>query len=307
MNYDVIESFYKDYFANFPKNFDSVFILHANCGEIYDFIAYLAKPIFQKYNTQKPLFIATKPYHTDIASLFLPDVRCRYQDLYLKEPRLSILNDYWEYEGFKFQQIFSPKHFNAVNSNPGCIHYFDAMLKTLDLKREDVSKPSPIISKKLKNDVIEIAKRIDLNIDNFIILAPEALTSSQLPISFWKNLSNTLRKNGYDVFLNITNTRFDIQAKTHNLSFSELFALATMSKGAISLRSGLSEFLIPSKAKNIILCTKFHWSSELTAEQCIKAYSVYGLPFVNKKQVQEINVEKFSTEIELIKYIMEQL
>ncbi len=307
MNTGIIESFYRDYFANFPKNFDDAFILHANCGEVYDFLAYLAKPLIEKSNIRKPLFIAGKPYHTDIVGLFLPDARCRYHDLYLKEPRLNILGDYWEYDGHRFWQIFSPRHFSSVNSNLGNTHYFDAMLKTLNLDRNEASKPFVTISEELKNNVISIAERIGLDIENFVVLAPEALTSSPLPVSFWKNLVRELNKNGYDTFLNIANNSSEIQAKSHNLSLSELFALTSMSKGVVSLRSGLSEFLIPSKAKNIILCSKFHWSPILTAEQCIKAYSVYGLPFINTKQVVEINVEKYPTETELIKYVIEQL
>jgi ADP-heptose:LPS heptosyltransferase len=180
------------------------------------------------------------------------------------------------------------------------------MLSTLGLTREDVTKPVVKIPVSEKKEVTKIAEKIQLNTDKFVIIAPEASTSNLLPISFWRTLVKELYSRGYDVFINATKLN-EIKAKTHTLSYTELFLLSSMAKGVISLRSGVSEFLIPSKAKNITLAPRFHWSPALTAEQCIRAYSVMKLPFIDTNQVHEINPELYLSEDNLVKEIINLL
>ena len=305
MNESTIESFYKEYFQYLPHEFDGAYILHANSGEIYCFLAYLAKAHIKKNNIQKPLFVATKPYHKDIIKLFFPKEPYIYYDMYQKEPRLNTFEDSFEYGNYRFYQIFSTRHFDEVNSNVGKIHYFDAMLNTLDIKRDEVSLSLPKLGAKTKKDVIKIAEKIGLNIDNFVILAPEApLTINPMPSTFWNSLVRELDWNDYDIFVNAIKPT-EIKGKTCNLSLSELFALCTYAKAVISLRSGVSEFLIPTKTKNITLCPRFHWSAALSAQRCIDAYSLMKLPFIDKKQVYEINTELYPNEKELIKMVTE--
>ena len=299
-----LESFYKEYFKYLPEGYDDVFILHANSGEIYVFLAYLAKACIKKSNSTNPLFVATKPYHTDIINLFFPKSRSVYYDMYLKEPRLNLFNDTWEYNGHKFWQIFSQRHFNTVNSNLGSIHYFDAMLNTLGLTINEASKPIVKLPSKAKKNVQKIASDLQLNLDKFVILAPEASTVNLLPTSLWKTLLKELYKNGYDVFLNTTSNKYDFNCKRVDISYMDLFALATYAKGIISLRSGLTEFLIPTKTKNIALCSRFHWSPTLTAEQCIRAYTMMKLPYIDKDTNIEINADLYKSDYELTDKIM---
>jgi hypothetical protein len=121
--------------------------------------------------------------------------------------------------------------------------------------------------------------------------------------SFYKEYFQYLPQ-GYDVFVNSVKSS-SIKGKTYNLSFSELFALAGFSKAVVSLKSGVSEFLIPSKTKNVMLCPRFHWSPLLTANQCIEAYSAMKLPFIDKNLNFELNTELYSSELKLIENIMQ--
>ena len=41
--------------------------------------------VIKKNNAQNPLFVATKPYHEDIISMFFPKARSIYFDMYLKQ------------------------------------------------------------------------------------------------------------------------------------------------------------------------------------------------------------------------------
>lgn len=303
---DGLESFYNEYFKYLPGDFDNIYILHANSGEAYCFLAYLAKACLKKDNSKKPLFVATKGYHEDIIELLFPKAHNVFYNMYLKEPRLGLIGDCIEYKGRKIRQLFSQRHFNLVNSNLGQIHYFDAMLQTLGLDRKEVSKPVPKVAKSLVNQVTKKVENLGLNLDKFVILAPEALTTGLMPNSFWHSLVKELYNQGYDVFLNVTQAT-DLKCKRCDLSYKEIFALSTLSKGVISLKSGLSEFLLPSGAKNIVLAKKFHWSPTLTAEQCLNAYSIMKLPFVDPENVFELNTEKYESDSSLIKHVIELL
>lgn len=303
---DSLESFYRDYFKYLPNEFDNVYILHANSGEAYCFLAYLAKACLKKDGTEKPLFVATKGYHEDIIEIFWPKANYVYYNLYLKEPRLNIVGDFKEYNGHKYRQLFSPRHFNLVNSNLGRIHYFDAMLQTLGLDRADVTKPTPKIPKKIITKVTKIAEEIGLNLDKFVILAPEALTTDLMSTSFWRDLVKELYRAGFDVFLNVTQP-IDLNCKKYDLTYKELFALATLSKGVVSLKSGLSEFLLTTGVKNIVLAKRFHWSPALTTQQCLDAYSIMKLPFVDKNIHFEVNTDLYRNEKSLIEHVLNLL
>lgn len=301
-----MESFYKEYFKYLPNDFDTAYILHANSGEVYCFLAYLAKACMKKDGAEKPLFVATKGYHEDIIEMFFPKANYVYYNLYLKEPRLDLIGDFKEFNGRNYRQIFSQRHFGVVNSNLGRIHYFDAMLQTLGLNRADASKPTPKLPKKVVTKVTKIAEEIGLDLNKFVILAPEALTTDLLPESFWHSLVRELYKSGYDVFLNVTKPT-NLNCKKYDLSYKELFALSTLSKGVISLKSGLSEFLSQTGTKNIVLAKRFHWSATLTARQCLDAYSLMKLPYIDEKLNFEINTELYRDDKELIAYIFKLL
>ena len=303
---DALKSFYDEYFKYLPNKFDVAYILHANSGEAYCFLAYLAKACLKKDGAENPLFVATKLYHKDIIDMFFPKANYVYYNIYLREPRLNLLGDIHQYNEQKFRVIFSKRHFSSVNSNLGKIHYFDAMLDTLDIDRKDVSKPTPKITKKTQTDVIRIAEQLNLDLENFVILSPEAATAELMPISFWKKLVTTLRNKGYDIFLNAMNP-IDLKCKQKQLTYKEIFALSKMSKGIISLKSGLSEFLLPTGIKQIVLAKKFFWSPVLTTRQCIDAYSIIKLPFVDTNKVFELNTDFYPSEKELANKIISLL
>ena len=304
MNIEVAQSFYQEYFEYLPKGFDDIYLFLANSGEIYCFLAYLAKACIKKTNSKNPLFVAGKPYHKDIINMFFPGSRYAYFDIYLKEERLNSLPDFWEFDGHKHFQIFSGRHFSSVNSNLGTVHYFDEMLKTLNIPREEVSIITPVIKPEYEAKSLEKAKSIGLKLEKFVIISPEALTTKPMPDSFWINLTKKLYLNGYDVFLNKTKPS-NITAKHCDMKFSELYALARISKGIVSLRSGISEFLSQCGAKNIAVCPRFHWSPVLTAKQCLDAYTIMKLPFIDKNLNFELNPDLYETENELIDNIVQ--
>ena len=298
------------FFANKLKtinfDYDDVYILHSNSGEIYLFFAYLAKAFLKKNNSQNPLFIATRRYHIDILKLYYPEAKY----IFIPKLRFKTQSDIWKMAEHTFYILFSENHFRKVEENikiqeNGHVHYFKSMLKTLNLTEKDFCKPEVFNDIDLENKLNKKINKINLKTDNFVILAPEAVTCSVLPKIFWVKLVQKL--NQYEIYLNITNKNNNISGcKTLDLNYREVYLLAKKAKAVISLRSGLSEFLLPTAIPNIVIYTKFkkRVKNAFSVDKGIEGFSMSKIPFVDSTKICEINADNFKDEDTLLDEIV---
>lgn len=275
--------------------YDDVYLINSNSGEASIFLAYLAKAFIKKNKSKTPLFVATQPYLVDIVKMYFPDANVINEKLYYKfiDNNITALGDSWFLDGHKYYIVYSREHFNKVNRNLGEVHFIEQMLKTLGLTTEDFSKPEFFIDSETKSTVLDKMKKLQLNLDRFVVLAPEAMTYRELPQDFWQSLIDGLQNNGYDVFLNTMKPHSYRKVKSIPLSLSEIFHLTTLSKGLISLRSGISDFLLPTNVPIISLTTDIPWSKKSSKEQ-LKAYTLMETPFINKNLVKEVDVIQYA-------------
>jgi len=301
--------FYKKYLKNVQYDYDDVYILHANSGEAYLFFAYCVKSVLKKNNSKKPLFIATQDYHVDILKMYLPNANC----IYLEDFYTRTKSDKWYVKGHNCYMIFSSNHFHNVEKDAhkkeiGQVHYLSSINKTLEISEKDYTKPIVKISQEVKQTLNAKIKPLNLNLQNFVIIAPEAQTCEELPTSLWKNIVKELQKRGFDIFLNIVDKNSSIEGcKTVFLNYQEAFALAQKAKAVISLRSGFTEFLLPTEIPNITVYTKFRKRKKLafSVEKTISAFSMHKFPFINHDLVCELNIDDFDHEEDLLKTIFE--
>jgi hypothetical protein len=202
------EHFYNCYLKKIKIKFDDVYILQCNSGEIYLFFAYIVKSLLQKKSSKNPLFIATQAYHIDIMKMYFPNAKY----VYLKDLRLKTQSNQWYYNGHKIYMIFSGIHLEHVeldvkNKEIGTVHYLKNIMNTLDLTPDDFTEPNAIISLNTKNSLSNKINNMQLKINKFVILAPEAKTCIELPFGFWNNIALELSKKGFDIFLNITDKK----------------------------------------------------------------------------------------------------
>ena len=103
----------------------------------------------------------------------------------------------------------------------------------------------PIITKKQDEaSLLNKVKKIELNLNKFVFIAPEANSTNLLDKSFWNDIVVYLKEKGYDVFCNVMDNANIINGtKTTYLTFSESYILAQKAKCIISLRSGFVELL----------------------------------------------------------------
>lgn len=303
------EIFYKKYLKSVKIDYDDVYVLHANSGETYLFFAYCVKSVLRKNKSKKPLFIATQGYHVDILKMYLPNANYVYfENFYLKTK-----SDKWVVKDHNCYMIFSAIHFQNVEKDTykkeiGQVHYLSSINKTLEISEKDYTKPIVKISQETKQTLDEKIKTLHLNIDNFVILAPEAQTCEELPISLWNNIIKELNQRGFDVFLNIVNKENYIKdCKSTFLTYQEVFELTKKAKAVISLRSGFTEFLLPTEIPNITVYTKFRErvQNAFSVAKTISAFSMHKFPFINHDLVCELNIDDFKNEEQLLKTIIE--
>lgn len=303
--------FYNNYLKKLKLIYDDVYILHSNSGEVYLFFAYLAKNFLKKNNSQKPLFVATKKYHIDILKLYYPEANY----IFINNLRLKTQSNFWKRREHNYYIIFSGNHFEKVesdikNSNIWGVHYFQSMIKTLNLTEKDYSYPKIFTDNNLLNNLNEKIKGVNLNLNNFVILAPEAMTCTELPKIFWTKLVSKLIYENFDIYLNITNPSNNIAGcKSLDLNYREAYFLALKAKAVISLRSGFSEFLLPTQIPNIALYTKFRnrIKNVFSIDKGLQAFSMYKIPFVKKENIYEINTDNFNNENLLVNQVMNVL
>jgi len=293
------------------EKYDDVYILHSNSGEVYLFFAYLAKSFIKKNQSQHPLFVATQKYHIDILKMYYPEAKY----IFINNLQLKTQSDVWNMPEHRYFILFSGNHFEKVeqdikNSEIGSVHYLASILKTLNLTEKDFSKPQVMPSVKSQKVLSNAVNKMQLQLNDFIILAPEALTCEDLPITFWQKVVHELKNKNFDIYLNITKpTNYIEGCKHYNLGFKEVFFLAQKAKAVISLRSGFSEFLLPTGIPNISVYTKFRKKTKnaFSVDKGIEGFSMLKIPFVDKNKVCEINAELYKNEDELVRQVIDSL
>lgn len=233
----------------------------------------------------------------------------------LENLRLKTKSNKWIVNNHNCYMIFSAIHFDTVEKETfrkeiGQVHYLNSIDKTLNISKQDYTKPIVKIAPKVKQSLNEKISTLNLDVENFVIIAPEAQTCEELPSSLWNEIVNQLKKRGYDVFLNIVNKESYINGcKSTFLTYQEVFQLATKAKAVISLRSGFTEFLLPAEIPNITVYTKFRErkNNAFSVEKTISAFSMHKFPFVNHDLICELNINDFKNEYELLTSIIKNL
>lgn len=281
---------YKEIIRRIGNQYANIYI-NFNCsGETYLYLSYL-KP------KSSSVFIATQKYHIDLCKMMHPNIDCIYM------PEVLLLRGFddtykEDYMWYTFYNILPFHHFVKLENNlrKGLdIHYCKEICKTMEVKYSKNAK-FPLVPENAKNSALNKAKRIGLNLNNFIFLCPESQSNENFADDFWKNIVDDLYTKGFDVFLNVLTQRPEYgTAKTCFLTFEEAYYIASLSKEIIGLRSGFIEYL--TSIQNVpITCyyTDFKDRGLLPAldvHKVIKGFSLKSLPNTNINNIKEIIME----------------
>ncbi len=262
----------------------------------------------KKNQSKSPLLVATYKYHQEMARMIWPDIPCiyiHYSKFYVKPQNFKIKN-------FRFFMIYAYSYFlnvaKIIKENPNYSeNSFTSLTNYIGLKREELIVKKTEVPQDVEESMLNNIKSTGLNLNNFIFIAPEAKTLKYYNNEFWKNLINKFKSQGYDIFINICDKNlFDfgnIEYKTYDLSYSECFALAKHSKKIITLRSGLTEFLLHTGVDMYII---FPPRENLAkTEISYKMHGLYNFPRDYTGKINEIKILPGCTNDDLQKIIEE--
>lgn len=289
-----IEDYLKNRFFNcINDNYDFAYILNANSGEIYLFLTYLLDALIKKDGAKKPILIATKKYHVDMVKMIAPEIPYIFTNRFytnIKKEKFSIKNT-------KFLAVFTNQHFinveKAIINNPiNSTHYFEEMINTLSLQSNSIKQRQIKLLPNSGKTMLNKVKNIGLNLDNFILISPEANSCNPVSQTFWTNIIRKKQKEGYDIFINVALDKFTIDhnCKSCFLTYAEAFALALRAKKIYSLRSGFTEFLLQTKVPMEVYYTNF--GVKLTAEKVKSGFSMNKIPYTNKELIKEVIINE---------------
>jgi hypothetical protein len=282
-------------------DYGDIYIVRANSGETYFLTSFIK--VWQKNNNAKnPIVILTRQYHKDIFEMFASDIRFIFIPISNRES--SILDSFMIYKKHRVYVYMTAKFFDYSDKSYKIskLHNTNCILNELKIKKKMLSLPKPVCNE----DISWKIKGMELNIDKFIFIAPEASCCRLMPASFWYLLSKEFLKRGFDIFVNAVNPENKILGtKSCALTFKEGYKLASLSKGIVALRSGFCEFLSSTNAPKHIIYTNYPYRG-VDVKTMMKSFTLKALSFfVNEDEIYEYDGENTAQDI-LLKNILKR-
>lgn len=265
-------------FEKIDNKHDGIFLLRAGLGEAY-LLNFFIEDIIKKRKIKNPCFICHRKQYKELFSLFHPNIPFYYIDINLQKLFHLFEKRWTNYMGKKINinpstlkevQIL----FNNYEKEIEKRHYTEVIKKFNNVKKFNFK--SPILTGEIKRTALEKIQNLDIN--NFIFIINKANFVVPLEDNFWNNLTNQLREKGYDIYINDT-----------DLTFSEAFYIASLSKGIIGLRCGFSELLSTLDVPKHIIYTPCKHNNIQNLQEIL---TLEKYPFVNKETLFEYNALK---------------
>jgi hypothetical protein len=274
-------------------------------GELY-IILNLINAILKNKLRDDVLFVVDKKFKKVLCKLYCPDISC------IIENKINLFvfdKSFYSYKDVSFFSLFVTKHYLEQDKkiNKIGIHYYEYIRQDLGIK-DDVEFHVPKISRVTQEKIKKYVNKNELN--NFIILSPEANTSSVLSKKFLQTLCAELNKKSYKVFLNIMHVENYIDdCYVNYFSYDEIIELSKYAKAIIGLRSGLIDILSTLDIDIHCFYTAFPkrgYLEPMSSENALKGFSLKKMPNTNKDRIFEYDINKISEE-QLLKIILSNI
>ena len=257
-SYDVSEYLCKNKLSRINIDFDDAYILGGPSGEFFQWIL-IARAHFAKNKSKKPLIVIGMENRVELLQMFLPDIP------YILDKGLlsfDIERSYMEYAGHRFYKTFYCQKdmiYNYIKSI--YIPYIYDVITELSrygVNKNDARSITPVISNHSKEGLVNKIGGLNLNLDNFVIIANEAGWAPKPQFGFWMDITRKFKDQGVDVYQNFINQNNVIEgckSSSEPLTYSEIFELACKAKAVISLRSGFAEIILSTLTPLIVIQT----------------------------------------------------
>lgn len=305
---NVNKTFLRDFLTKVTKEYPSYeeyYIFLSRSGEFYLLMHHFAEWL-QNNKSSNFLLVFTAKYHLNICKMFFPNIPMTY----IKKANVPLISRGVENISFKYKnkKFYVPTYENYFADVENKIrdknaHYYECLKKHLkfgnNIQHYNISIKT---QEKIKN----IVKNI-LN-NKFIFISPETLSNEPMEKDFWDNLCEKLKNQGYEVFCNSMDFKNLIKDSTSTfLTYEEAIELAKYATAIIGLRSGFLECLSQNNVPLIALYTDFPKRpgfKKLSSDKVKSGYSISKLPNVNKNLLYELDVNKYTSDEEIIPEIL---
>ena len=284
-------------FQFFP-NHDLYVCCYSGAGEVYQLALRLTKYI-ENSRKNNPCIICTNKKLEQVIRMVIGNKIPIYV---LFDLRCQFINKPFERNGKTVYVPLNRSYFTLVEQKiqSGAGHYFDFLKPYLRKISKKQSSVNCTVCGKVK-DIRRKYRRI-------AFLNPEADTLIELPVEYWRSIVNFLKSEGYHVFINAMNQKYDIlnATFTRELSYREAVELCSQSDLLLGLRSGFVELaLFKSSPRSIVIYNDFRDScvTKLTAKQALEGFSLKKLPIQNSSKVTEILYDDYHDAASLIDFI----
>lgn len=214
---------------------------------------------------------ARKPAQIDIFKMFSPELPvfyCGEADLH-KE---AVVNE------CSLSAILTDEQTIALN-NTG-LHFYKNWEKHLNADFSQMRFSQAVVSEEAKRSALAKAKLFDIDLDNFVLLIPNATSQDPLPIEFWQDITRELNAKGIGVFRN-----------SKLFSVEEFYVLASRAKAIIANRCGLCDVLCELPVPQYVI-----YGHNPHHEDLQPMYTFAGFPWAAHDFITEYNTHKQTLE-----------
>lgn len=304
---EFLTKFLDDLIEKYPQ-YDDYYVFLSRSGEFFLLMHHLREWL-QKNKSTNYILIFSAKYHLNICKMFFPEIPCAY----IKNINVPLIS-----RGikkiktcYKNKNIYVPtyeRYFvdveNKIRDNDA--HYYKLLKFHIGLsdKTEHYS-----ITDSTKEKVAKIVNHFLDN--NFVFISPETLSNELMEKDFWEDLCDHIRTKGYKIYCNAMFFHNLIPGcEAMFLTYEESIELAKYAKGIIGMRSGFIECLSQNNTPMFVLYTDFpkrQGFKRLASGKVLNGYSIKKLPYVNKDNLYEYDVNKYKKQELIITEIINKL
>lgn len=265
--------------------YDHIFIVRPKAlGEAYMF-CYFYRALVKKYNAKNPCVVVSNFAQQSLLKVFGIDAEFIEFDINKKNQALKQRLYSYKRHIFHIYPNTLKESMRLFSEFEEGMTYPVALKKTLDLEKFDECDFKFDIQ--IKSSVGRKMQSMGLDIENLVVLVPEAFTIGSLPHSFWLSLAGELQYMGYSVVFSLANNE-NLSIFTPNIFFDieEVLYLASVSKGIVTLRSGLCEPMTRFDSVMHVIYTS-HRFNNVSSSRMLDFSRLTTYPMVNNKDIFE--------------------
>ena len=287
-----VEMEYLNPYMDTFTNYDTILVIDSNIGEAFLTLRLLPS-ILKKVKAIRPIIVLTQKYHEQLIELFQYSI----PHILIPELHYSVMKSNFKINNKKYYICYSHPYYRKIEkslTSKKPIHFYDAMIKHFGLNKKQLRTNLPKLSDKSESSLYDKLNKIKLNINNFVIISPEANSCKKLSLDFWVKLVEYYHQNAIDVFLNCVQEMHIPNTKSCYLNFEEFCFLIQKARASVFLRSGLCDIATSFVTSP---CTVLY--SELNYVNDVDTLAGFSVkPFSKDPQlINEYRIKQFKEDI----------